>query len=120
MQGISDEGISGTLSGVRDAGWTDEIWHTDAAALDGGLQLALLWTQHVLGGASLPTSVGQVHSYTDELPSGPVRCLLRGRKAGKLRTLSDLVFTDESGAVLFELRDVETHLTGSQKGAPQA
>ncbi|MFH1462931.1 MAG: SDR family oxidoreductase [Pseudomonadota bacterium] len=113
VQGVSDEGISGTLTGVHGAGWPTERWQTDAAALDGGLQLALLWTQRVLGGASLPTSVGQVHAYTEDLSSGPVRCVLRGRRVGALRTLSDLVFFNERGDLIFELRDVEAHLKGS-------
>ena len=113
MDGVSDLGISGKLRGVRALNWPREHWRTDSAAFDGGLQLALLWSQRVLGGASLPTSIGEVHTWTDEPPVGNVRAVLRGRETGDKRALSDVQLVDDDGAVVAELRGVETHLLPS-------
>ena len=110
LDGVSQQGIQATLSGTRDIGWGEEPWHTDPAALDGGLQLALLWSKEALGGASLPMSVRSVHAYTDGPPTGPLRATLTGQVQGKDRALSDVVFTDASGDVVAELRGVETIL----------
>lgn len=110
LDGMSEEGTAATLTGTRDAGWTEEPWHTDPAALDGGLQLALLWGKHVLGGATLPMAVGAYHSYVEGPPSGPVKAVLRGQVKSRDRAVSDIVFTDASGAVFAELKNVETIL----------
>ena len=61
MDGISDEGISGVLRGVNLADWTGESWRIDIAALDGALQLAVLWARRMLGGATLPTTIEEFH-----------------------------------------------------------
>ena len=58
LDGVSEQGMVAELSGIRGQGWETAGWRTDAAAMDGGLQLALLWSKHVLGGNSLPTAVG--------------------------------------------------------------
>ena len=109
IDGVSEKGIAAEMRGVLEAGWP-QPWHTDPLAFDGGLQLAVLWCQHTLGGASLPTSIGEVRSFTDRPIKGPLHCTLTGRKASGQRAVSDLVFHDASGAVVAELEGVETHL----------
>ncbi|MCK6508023.1 SDR family oxidoreductase, partial [Myxococcota bacterium] len=113
MQGLSREGGAATLRGVRQAGWQDEPWLTDVAAMDGGLQLALLWTREVLGGHSLPTGVGAVKLASDGPSDGPLRCVLTGRGTSGGRTLSDVVLVDQAGRTVAELQAVETHLLPS-------
>ncbi len=110
VDGISDEGVVATLAGMRERRWSTETWRTDAASFDGGLQLALLWSEHVLGGASLPTSIDEVLTFTDELTDGPVRCVLKGREAANGRCKSDLVFCGANGVPVAEMRGVETHV----------
>ena len=110
LEGVSAGGMVATVAGLRDAGWPEGPWQTDAAALDGALQVALLWTRHVLGGASLPTSIASVHVGGTPLASGALRCLLRGRVAGPRRALCDIVLLDEEGRVAYQLQQVETHL----------
>ena len=78
--------------------------------MDGGLQLALLWTGHVLGGNSLPTSVGTYQDYGSAIASGPIRAVLHGTIVGKTKTVSDITFTDANGQVVADLMGVETHL----------
>jgi hypothetical protein len=86
--------------------------------LDGGLQLALLWCQHVLGGASLPTGIAEIRTWADAPATGPIRCTLTGRSAKGSKSVSDVVFRDASGNLLAEFVGVETHLLPGQSADP--
>ena len=77
--------------------------------MDGELQLALLWSKQVLGCASLPTAIGAVRVYSDGPAVGPIRCVLLGRERQKERAISDVYFMGADGALLAELKGVETH-----------
>jgi hypothetical protein len=108
ITGISDEGIQARLNGLNARTWNGE-WASDTLALDGGLQLALLWTQRALGGASLPTGIESYRLLTNEPPKGKIECVLKGKRMNKSRAVSDVVFTS-NGEVYAELRGVDTHL----------
>jgi hypothetical protein len=110
VQGVSRAGIVGTLSGTTKSAWPAESWRSDAAAMDGGLQLALLWSRHVLGGAVLPMAIGEYRSYRDGLTTGPVQGVVHARKIHDQRTACDIAFRDASGQVVAELIGVETVL----------
>ncbi|KYF47923.1 hypothetical protein BE08_35155 [Sorangium cellulosum] len=107
LDGVSREGIAGTVVGLREAGWVAQPWKTDPAALDGGLQLATLWTQHVLGGAALPMSVGALHTFAEGPSDGPLRAVVRGQIVARDRTKADIAFVDPEGTLVAELRDVQ-------------
>jgi len=115
--GVSKLGIVAELSGVlgcdsgreQPATW-NELWSTDPLVFDGGLQLALLWCKHVLGGASLPTGIEEIRTWADAPVPGPIRCTLTGRTAQGQKSVSDLVFHDAGGNLLAEFVGVETHL----------
>ena len=109
VTGVSDEGIAAELLGTAGRGWREEPWQTDVAAMDGGLQLALLWAKRMLGGSSLPTAVGRYQG-TGELPSGAITAVLKGRVVGKSKTVSDIVFMTSEGRPIAHLEGVETHL----------
>ena len=126
IDGVSDHGIAAHLDGVADLDWhlggdDDDVagatrhgeragWRTDPAAIDGGLQLALLWCKHRLGGASLPTGIAAVRTWTDGAASGPIHCTVIGRDSRGSRSVSDMVLRDGQGHVFAELEGVETHL----------
>jgi hypothetical protein len=110
VQGVSREGIVGTLLGTQKLAWPLESWRSDAAAMDGGLQLALLWSRHVLGGAVLPMAMGEYRSYRDGLSDGPLQGVVHGRKIHDSRTVCDIAFSDASGQMVAELIGVETVL----------
>jgi NADP-dependent 3-hydroxy acid dehydrogenase YdfG len=107
---VYDEHASGELAGLHAAKWPDARWSSDPAMIDGGLQLACVWGRHVLGGVPLPTSLGAVDLYRLGAVDLPVRCLLRGRRAGQRRVLVDVAYVAESGQLVAYLRDVEMHL----------
>ena len=110
LDGVFDESASGELSGLRDAGWPAAGWWSDPALVDGGLQLACVWGRHVLGGVPLPTSLGAFDLYRTGPVDSPVRCVLRGRRAGQRKVLVDLAYVTDSGALLGSIRDLEMHL----------
>ena len=112
VKGVGDQGIEATLHGTVAQAWAGD-WRTDAAALDGGLQLALLWSKHVLGGPTLPTAVGALRTYQDGPATGPLTCVVRGEKKSSSRALMDLVFANADGSLYAELKGVETHLRPS-------
>jgi hypothetical protein len=117
LDGVSPEGAAASLACVRDAGWRGEAWLTDAALLDGGLQLARLWGFRLLGEPTLPTRVGSVVTHRSGLFSGEIRCLLTPRGSGGYRTLSDLEFTAADGTLVAEMRDVEMHVVPGGRAA---
>jgi len=103
VEGISASGAAAVLTGARDLGWSGATWHTDPAAVDGGLQLALLWAEQVLGGASLPMGVTEYRTYQPGLYDGPTRCVLMARSVWADGAECDIAFLDEDGAVRAEL-----------------
>ncbi|MFE5564668.1 SDR family NAD(P)-dependent oxidoreductase [Amycolatopsis japonica] len=98
---------SGAVAGVREmAGWPEEDWHTDPAAVDAGLQLALLWAAEACDSVSLPVRIGQVRLHHPG-PTGPgTRCVLSEVDRDPLRQRCDVALLDEAGTVMIELLDV--------------
>jgi malonyl CoA-acyl carrier protein transacylase len=120
VEGVSRGGIAGTLVGTRELAWPAEAWRSDAAAFDGGLQLALLWSKHVLGGAVLPMALGEYRSYRDGLGEGPLQGVVHARKIHDERTVCDIAFSDASGKVVAEMIGVETVLRPGESKTPRA
>ncbi len=119
LEGVSDDGIAGELVGLGELGWGGH-WTTDPALIDGGLQLALLYTKHALGGASLPTGMKSFHCYTEGPPTGVIRCVLRGRTVGKDKVTSDIVFLGGDGKLVAEMRGVDTHVLPGTRTSNEA
>ena len=110
LDGVGDEGISGTLNGVDKAEWGWERWNTDVAAMDGGLQLILLWARDTMGGAVLPMGIGEVRMSSDIPPEGSIQCVAHCRTSSKNRGVADVVFHNEAGDRFAEFKDVEVIL----------
>jgi acyl transferase domain-containing protein len=109
VDGISDAGIGATLRGVSRAGWQDEHWQFDVAAIDGGLQLAVLFGQRMLGAPNLPTAIGELRRYHDGPFEGPIQAIAQGQRLGAHAVSTDIMFSDRSGRRLAELRGVHNH-----------
>jgi NADP-dependent 3-hydroxy acid dehydrogenase YdfG len=108
VDGVGREGIAGTLVGTHAQRWPGE-WRTDPAMLDGGLQLAVLWAQHCLGGRGLPTSLRAFHRYGTALGEGALRCTVTGRTDGATQAVCDIEFALPDGRLVARLDGVETH-----------
>ncbi len=109
ISGMSSGGMEAQLSGVVDTkNWPGDGWSTDVAALDGGLQLVVLWTQLMTKKAALPTSIGSFRTFGPP-KGGLFSAVLSARKTGPQNTLTDVALLDAAGHVVAELRGVEAH-----------
>ncbi len=108
MDGISDHGAGGRVRGVSSAGWEHGPWQLDAAALDGGLQVAVLYGHRMLGGASLPTTIGRLRAFRAP-GEGLLTATAHRRKVGSLSVTTDVLLSDDEGRPVAELTGVETH-----------
>jgi NAD(P)-dependent dehydrogenase (short-subunit alcohol dehydrogenase family) len=115
LNGVGNEGISGTLKGVDKAKWGWENWNTDVAALDGGLQLLLLWARDAMGGAALPMGIGEIRMSANTPPVGHIECTAQCRTASKSRGVADVSFHDEEGTLFTEFKNVELILRPDSK-----
>ena len=114
LEGIGAPGAVATLVGAGELGWPCESWQTDPALVDGGLQLAVLWAEPLLGGASLPMSVEEVRLHQPGLAPGRVRCVVRARQMHADRASCDITWYDADGTVRLELLKVELVLRPGQ------
>jgi NAD(P)-dependent dehydrogenase (short-subunit alcohol dehydrogenase family) len=110
---VSESGASGQVAGLRVLGWPDGGWSTDAAAMDGGVQLAVLWGAHLLGRPPLPTTMGAFHLYRRGPVEAAVRVVVKGRRVGQYRVLADIAYLTEAGGVLGYMQDLELHVPPS-------
>jgi hypothetical protein len=106
---LTTAGLEATVDGLLDKDWPSEPWVTDPALVDAGLQMALLWTKHLLGGPSLPTAIGEIRIVSPPVP-GPLSATLTMRDAGSTRVICDVAFHDSDDEPVAELIAVETHL----------
>ncbi|MEU5116784.1 SDR family NAD(P)-dependent oxidoreductase [Streptomyces longwoodensis] len=101
IEGCDDRGVLATLDGRIAMGWPDDPHaRTDPALVDGAMQLAVLWSEHVLGRPSLPMAVEQciIHR-PGPARGGPVTCRVTARASTELEAVCDAVLTDEDGAL---------------------
>ncbi len=109
ISGMSAGGMEATLTGVVDAvNWPGEGWSTDVAALDGGLQLVVLFTQLMTKRAALPTGIGSFRTFAPPR-GGALSAVLSARRTGAHNTLTDVALMDGTGRVVAELCGVEAH-----------
>ena len=109
VEGLSSNGIEGTLTGTADRNWHDGNRHSDAAMLDGGLQLARLWGYHSLGKPTLPTSIGSLWLLRHGVESEPIRCLVSARAVGSSKIVCDIGFVNAGDEMVATMSGVEMH-----------
>lgn len=105
--GVSEHGAEATVAGLRVLDWAGEHWPLDPAAVDGALQLALLWGEEVLGAATLPMAVAECRVHRHGPVDGTVRCVVRGHKAHDTGARCDAALIDADGSVRLELIGIE-------------
>jgi len=109
MHGVSDNGIAANVLGVQAADWPKQDWQLDVAALDGGMQLAVLYGQRMLGGPNLPTSIATLRRYATEACAGPITASAHSRAVSASATTTDIYFVDGNGQRFAELLGVQNH-----------
>lgn len=108
VEAVSAGGAAASCAGVPEQGWSGRF-ALDAAAVDGALQLAIVWGRQQAGADTLPTGLGAFVPRAAFPAQGPLRLELVARQSSALRTLSDVLAFDHGGAPVFELREVEMH-----------
>jgi acyl carrier protein len=109
IEGISDEGVAARVRGVVAADWPAQDWRLDVAALDGGMQLAVLYGRRMLGAANLPTAIDSVRRYGAKPAPGPITATARGRQVAASAVTTDIDLVDASGRRFAELIGVHNH-----------
>jgi hypothetical protein len=104
--GLSAAGATGTVEGLRAAGWPDGTWHTDPLAVDGALQLATLWAREVLGGAALPMGAGAFAWYRPGPLDGPASLRVRPGRVGPAEAECDVKLSAPDGTLVAALTRV--------------
>jgi hypothetical protein len=119
LKGMSQSGIAGTLNGVEKAKWNWETWNTDVAAMDGGLQMLLLWARDQMDGAALPMGIGEIRLSPDLPSAGKITCTAECRASSKNKGVADVSFHNEDGIRFAEFKDVELILRPMTSTAPK-
>ncbi|QFQ95103.1 SDR family NAD(P)-dependent oxidoreductase [Streptomyces phaeolivaceus] len=107
VEGISATGAEARVRGVRDLDWPGAHWHSDPAALDAGLQLALKWAEHAYGAAFLPMGAREIRTPGHGPIGAGATCVVAvGEGSGELDVTCDIALLEEDGTVHSELLDV--------------
>ena len=107
VDGVSAAGAAGAVVGAAKLGWEAGDWLVDPAAADGGLQLACLWAERVLGGRCLPMAVGETRVHRPGPLAGVGRCVLLARRVHHSDALCDVALLDDGGVPVLEMLDVD-------------
>jgi NADP-dependent 3-hydroxy acid dehydrogenase YdfG/acyl carrier protein len=105
--GIGPAGAEGTVVGSRSLGWEGPSWQVDAAAVDGGLQLAVLWAQRAGAGRTLPMAVDECRVHRPGAVEAATRCVVRALRADDSTAVCDVALIDADGAPRIELLGVQ-------------
>ena len=107
IEGVSEQGIAGTLRARNGQRWRHGQGGYDAGMLDGGLQLARLWGFLKLGQATLPMRIGCIRILRDAGGS-PIECRVSA-SAGANRILCDISFFSLEKDLLALMTGVEMY-----------
>ncbi len=115
LDAIGADGASATLAGVHQMSWGSGPWMTDAAAIDGALQLAILWGVHHDGRDSLPTHVKSVRIYnatrSNSTHNGELlKCEVRTRRTTSNSHTFDVTLLTQSGTPVADILGLEMTL----------
>jgi NADP-dependent 3-hydroxy acid dehydrogenase YdfG/acyl carrier protein len=105
--GIGAAGAEGTVVGTRALGWAGPSWQLDPAAVDGGLQLAVLWAQQAGAGCTLPMAVDECRVHRPGAVEGATRCVVRALRADDSTAACDVALIDPDGSPRVELLGVQ-------------
>jgi len=104
---VGPAGAQCTVVGARALGWDRAAWHVDPAALDGGLQLAVLWAQEAGTGRTLPMAIRECRVQRYGAVDDEVRCVVLAKRAGESTATCDIALIDPDGVPRVELLGVE-------------
>jgi len=106
-------GGTARLKGQAALGWPGEDWAIDAASIDGGLQLGIVWASAHGHPLVLPVRIGRVTLHHPCGDTGPMRCRVAAHPVNDKRVDFDIALETVDGAPVAELSGVEFYVAGS-------
>lgn len=107
VEGIGPAGATGVVVGAGEMRWPDEPWRTDPAAVDGAIQLAVIWAREVIGRATLPMAVREARFRAAGLEAGLLRCVVRAVSSSEDGAVCDVVLVGADGGHVAELAGLQ-------------
>jgi hypothetical protein len=104
---IGPAGAQATVAGSRALGWEGSSRQIDPAAVDGGLQLAVLWARQAGAGRTLPMAIGECRVHRPGAVEAEVRCVVVARRADEFSAACDVALIDPDGSPRVELLGVQ-------------
>lgn len=109
LDAFAAAGGTGQLKGLRNLGWPESDWAIDPAAVDGGLQLGLLWASASGRSLILPQRIGRVIVDRSFPENGLLHCRFAARPLGDKRVDFDFEFETTTGGLVAALQGVECY-----------
>ncbi|MEN3304089.1 MAG: hypothetical protein V7603_291, partial [Micromonosporaceae bacterium] len=105
--GVGPLGADAVVVGSQALGWAGSSGEVDVAALDGALQLAVLWARQAGAGLTLPMAIGECRVYRrGPVPAGS-RGVVRAVRADESGAVCDAALVDPDGTTRLELVGVQ-------------
>ncbi|MEW6277794.1 MAG: SDR family NAD(P)-dependent oxidoreductase, partial [Candidatus Eremiobacterota bacterium] len=125
LEGISGKGLVASLSAApRPSHWMAEPprseWVSDPLALDGVLQLGILWCREELGKPSLPSRIGSYRQFQTRFPRDGVRAELRVQRHGPNQLVADVTLLDAQDRPVAAFTGLEWTADASLEGSFRA
>jgi acyl transferase domain-containing protein/NADP-dependent 3-hydroxy acid dehydrogenase YdfG len=105
---VGSGGAAGTVAGSGAHGWDRRSWQLDPAAVDGALQLAVLWAWHAGTGRTLPMAIRECRVHRPGASGDQFRCVVLARRTADSEATCDVALLGpDDGAPWVELLGVE-------------
>ncbi|WP_349268830.1 SDR family NAD(P)-dependent oxidoreductase [Mycolicibacterium parafortuitum] len=113
LDGFGEAGGAARLKSRADLGWPQDNWAIDAAAVDGGLQLGILWANAHGRPLVLPVRIARVVLHQSFADAGNLRCRLAAHPVNDKRVDFDITLETADGAPVATLEGVEFYVAGT-------
>jgi len=100
-------GAQCTVVGSRALGWEGSSRQLDPAAVDGGLQLAVLWARRAGAGSTLPMAIAECRVHRPGVVEAEARCVVVAQRADDSTAACDVALIDPDGSPRVELLGVQ-------------
>jgi acyl carrier protein/NADP-dependent 3-hydroxy acid dehydrogenase YdfG len=113
LDAFGTTGGSATLKSLEELGWPQNEWAIDAAAIDGGLQLGIVWAGAQGRPLVLPIRIARVVQHRAFGDGSIGRCRLAAHPVNDKRVDFDIAYETADGALVATLEGVEFYAAGS-------
>jgi NAD(P)-dependent dehydrogenase (short-subunit alcohol dehydrogenase family) len=100
---VGRDGAESVIGTSPSLGWPANKGRLDVAAVDGALQLAVLWGHRAGAGDTLPMAVDEIRLHGQGVVDDPTRCVVRAVSADGTGAVCDAALLDADGRPRVEL-----------------